>query len=419
MASSEIGKKLMRDEMNHIDELFKQGLEGANVTPPAGVFEQCINQLNAQPVDLVSGLKATSKATKGWLGLSSKVAIGIGTGVLAVTAIVVAIIDTQEERSARLNRVEVKSSDSKMGSETAGAANDPNVGGINEQSVAQLQENVGVFGEVAKDVVDQKANQEVSDMKGQSPANTENRQNMPPSLVGGILGDVNLGGGGARENGFPTVASIGKRNGGKDMGPCGNHRPQWRPVISENIAGMVSLDLEGDYGVIGVNWGDGLGGEVIENRGATERITHSYWVEKNRNFRVKLVHSMPVSKADGGLIWCKDSQWLTLQVTPSNEASVVSVPDVFTPNGDGLNETFYVEMAKPLSYDITILDAKQRTVFRSNDYKEVWTGICGNMDCEEANYRVILAYKYSGDREWKYIRKSIKLLRKSNNNIQN
>ncbi len=419
MASSEIGKKLMREEMNHIDELFKQGLEGANVTPPAGVFEQCINQLNAQPVDVVSGLKATSKASKGWLGLSSKVAIGIGTGVLAVTAIVVAIVVSQEERSALLNRVEVKSSDSKMGSETAGAANDPNVGGINEQSVMQLQENIGVFDERAKVVVDQKANQEGSAVKGQSPANTENRQNMPPSLVGGILGDVNLGGGGARENGFPTVASVGKRNGVKDMGPCSNHRPQWRPVISENIAGMVSLDLEGDYGVIGVNWGDGLGGEVIENRGATERITHSYWVEKNRNFRVKLVHSMPVSKADGGVIWCKDSQWLTLQVSPSNEASVVLVPDVFTPNGDGLNETFYVEMAKPLSYEITILDAKQRTVFRSNDYTEVWTGICGNRECDEANYRVILAYKYSGDKEWKYIRKSIKLLRKSNNNIQN
>lgn len=107
MASSEIGKKLMREEMNHIDELFKQGLEGANVTPPAGVFEQCINQLNAQPVDVVSGLKATSKASKGWLGLSSKVAIGIGTGVLAVTAIVVAIVVSQEERSALLNRVEV------------------------------------------------------------------------------------------------------------------------------------------------------------------------------------------------------------------------------------------------------------------------------------------------------------------------
>jgi gliding motility-associated-like protein len=95
------------------------------------------------------------------------------------------------------------------------------------------------------------------------------------------------------------------------------------------------------------------------------------------------------------------------------------VPDVFTPNGDGLNETFYVEMSKPLSYEITILDAKQRTVFRSNDYTEVWTGICGNRECDEANYRVILAYKYSGDKEWKYIRKSIKLLRNTINNIQN
>jgi gliding motility-associated-like protein len=190
-------------------------------------------------------------------------------------------------------------------------------------------------------------------------------------------------------------------------------------VISENLGGMVSLDLEGNFGKIGIDWGDGLGGEVIENRGSIEKVSHAYWVERNRNFRIKLVHAKSVNKTDGGVIWCKDSQWLTLQVSPSNEASVVSVPDVFTPNGDGLNETFYVEMAKPLSYEITILDAKQRTVFRSNDYTEVWTGICGNRECDEANYRVILAYKYSGDKEWKYIRKSIKLLRKPINNIQN
>jgi hypothetical protein len=419
MASSEIGEKLMREEMNHIDELFKQGLEGANVTPPPGVFEQCIAQLNAQPLDVVEGLKASSKASKGWLGLSSKVAIGIGTGVLAVTAIVVAVVNLQEDSKNQVNLVELQSENGQTDVDAMGSEDNANGGGSRDQSVNGLMENMGVVGDAEKGGGAIQESQDVPNGKGNLPIIGELREKVGLSMSGNLSGGMELAGGGLREDALTTDASVGKRNGVKDMGPCVNHRVQWRPVISENLGGMVSLDFEGNFGKIGIDWGDGLGGEVIENRGSIEKVSHAYWVERNRNFRIKLVHAKSVNKTDGGVIWCKDSQWLTLQVSPSNEASVVSVPDVFTPNGDGLNETFYVEMAKPLSYEITILDAKQRTVFRSNDYTEVWTGICGNRECDEANYRVILAYKYSGDKEWKYIRKSIKLLRKSNNNIQN
>jgi len=47
MASSEIGKELMEDSLKHIDELFRSQLGSAGVTPPAGVFEQCVQQLQS------------------------------------------------------------------------------------------------------------------------------------------------------------------------------------------------------------------------------------------------------------------------------------------------------------------------------------------------------------------------------------
>jgi hypothetical protein len=418
MASSEIGEKLMREEMNHIDELFKQGLEGANVTPPPGVFEQCIAQLNAQPLDVVEGLKASSKASKGWLGLSSKLAIGIGTGVLAVTAIVMAVVNSQEDGKNQVNHVELQSENGQTDVDAMGSEDNANGSESRDQSVNGLIENVGVVGDAEMGGEALMQSQDGPNGKDNLPTNSEFREKVGSSLTELNVG-LDMAAGALREDGLTTGMLVGRKNGLREVGPCGNHRPQWRPVISENVGGLVSLDLEGDFGKIGIDWGDGLGGEVIENRGSMEKVSHTYWVERNRNFRIKLVHSKSVNKTDGGVIWCKDSQWLTLQVSPSNEASVVAVPDAFTPNGDGLNETFYVEMAKPLSYEITILDARQRTVFRSNDYTEVWTGICGNRECDEANYRVILAYKYSGDKEWKYIRKSIKLLRKPINNIQN
>ena len=35
----------MDDSLKHIDELFRSQLGSAGVTPPAGVFEQCVQQL--------------------------------------------------------------------------------------------------------------------------------------------------------------------------------------------------------------------------------------------------------------------------------------------------------------------------------------------------------------------------------------
>jgi gliding motility-associated-like protein len=108
---------------------------------------------------------------------------------------------------------------------------------------------------------------------------------------------------------------------------------------------------------------------------------------------------------------CADSQRLSMLVLPANEVTAVFVPDVFTPNGDGTNDVFFVEMSKPLQFDMTILDANNRTVFRSNDYQATWSGTYMNTECKEDVYRVILSYKYSGDKDWKYIRKQIKLIR--------
>ena len=37
----------MDDSLKHIDELFRSHLGSAGVTPPPGVFEQCVEQLDA------------------------------------------------------------------------------------------------------------------------------------------------------------------------------------------------------------------------------------------------------------------------------------------------------------------------------------------------------------------------------------
>ena len=36
----------MEDSLKHIDELFRSQLGSTGVTPPLGVFEQCMNQLH-------------------------------------------------------------------------------------------------------------------------------------------------------------------------------------------------------------------------------------------------------------------------------------------------------------------------------------------------------------------------------------
>ncbi|MEI8101818.1 MAG: hypothetical protein WCH09_09720, partial [Bacteroidota bacterium] len=105
MASSEIGKELMEDSLKHIDELFRSQLGSADVTPPAGVFEQCVQQLQSLGTDgqglnqgasqqsVQSGLgNVVGSAGKTIFGFSAKASLAIFTSAVVAVIVVSAIV---------------------------------------------------------------------------------------------------------------------------------------------------------------------------------------------------------------------------------------------------------------------------------------------------------------------------------------
>jgi len=59
-------------------------------------------------------------------------------------------------------------------------------------------------------------------------------------------------------------------------------------------------------------------------------------------------------------------------VLPAEENIVL--PNIFTPNGDRVNDLFSIEMSEKSEFQIIVLDAKNQIVFKSNDSNFAWDG---------------------------------------------
>lgn len=136
-------------------------------------------------------------------------------------------------------------------------------------------------------------------------------------------------------------------------------------------------------------FGDGKSDKLIEQQNPF--VSHEYFVANTKVFKTKVV----LKFADGQ----KDSQYVNVSVNPIQPAGEVLVPDVFTPNGDGRNDKYLVYLPKPESFEMMIMDLNNRQIFNTLNIFEGWDGRCGKEPCASGEYRVILKTKYSGEPE--------------------
>lgn len=62
------------------------------------------------------------------------------------------------------------------------------------------------------------------------------------------------------------------------------------------------------------------------------------------------------------------------------------IPNVFTPNGDGINDTYFVTSKGIKEYSITIVNRWGELVFSSTDVNEKWDGTSGGKLCTDGVY---------------------------------
>jgi gliding motility-associated-like protein len=95
--------------------------------------------------------------------------------------------------------------------------------------------------------------------------------------------------------------------------------------------------------------------------------------------------------------------------TPS-EAQKIYLPDVFTPNGDGNNDEFFIETEDLTDYSLVVMDQRNNVVFQTSDPSFSWKGfdLGGNPVPEGQYIYVLTARDPSGESINRYSRLLIK-----------
>ncbi|MDX2245795.1 MAG: gliding motility-associated C-terminal domain-containing protein [Bacteroidia bacterium] len=90
----------------------------------------------------------------------------------------------------------------------------------------------------------------------------------------------------------------------------------------------------------------------------------------------------------------------------------VFVPNVFTPNGDGINDDFRPRVICPLErYALVIVDRWGKKVFESQSPQDYWTGSSGNRQAAEGVYYWAIQFLRSGERATQVTRGYVVLMR--------
>lgn len=91
-----------------------------------------------------------------------------------------------------------------------------------------------------------------------------------------------------------------------------------------------------------------------------------------------------VTKADWDFFDSSTPYILTL---PENQ---LIIPNVFTPNGDGDNDLYFVTAKNITDYSIVIVNRWGETMFESNDIAEPWDGTTNGVRCNDGTYFYLL-----------------------------
>ncbi len=84
-------------------------------------------------------------------------------------------------------------------------------------------------------------------------------------------------------------------------------------------------------------------------------------------------------------------QWLDAPTDGSD--CLVYIPESISPNGDGINDIFFIETAcEYKNYKLRIYDFKQRLVFESRNAAQVWDGSDHGIPLPQGYYTWILSF---------------------------
>lgn len=96
----------------------------------------------------------------------------------------------------------------------------------------------------------------------------------------------------------------------------------------------------------------------------------------------------------GTLNGCSDTA--CIQVTLDRSCCKLYVPNVFSPNSDGVNDTFYPFATCPFAaYEFLIFNRWGALIFKSNNPQDRWDGAFNNKACSSDTYLYSISYQFA------------------------
>ena len=87
-------------------------------------------------------------------------------------------------------------------------------------------------------------------------------------------------------------------------------------------------------------------------------------------------------------------------VEEENEESII-LPNIFTPNNDGSNDFFIIEMSEKLDFQIVVIDQTNTVIFQSNDRNFRWDGtMMSGEPAPSGDYVYFLSAKTMGGKDF-------------------
>ena len=367
----------MSKEFNHIDDIFKKSFEHASMPAPKSALSSIQSQLAIQTATTTTTVVSTFKI----VAFASVAVISIGALVYL----------SFQKSNSKPPIVEPKVAAFDTLNTPANAIGSNIIGGNQPNGVAPYE----IF--VKTKVTDVST----VEKETEAPKEQENYSGKPtesvPSIFKKEVGERNS------EQNIRSIRFLKEVNAVSKASPEEKNDFKHGATASKSCKGRFDVDLEGEVAgahelaldiqgqTAQYDWGSG--DEILGSvQGNEANWKGPIYVKKSQelNFWVR-AHFM-----DG----CRDTVFFSRWFVPVGGMTEEVFPSVFTPNGDGFNDSFYVMIPTPIAFDILVMDMRGSRVYSSQNPSEKWSGYLGNRKCEKGIYKVLLRRKYFGQADF-------------------
>lgn len=102
----------------------------------------------------------------------------------------------------------------------------------------------------------------------------------------------------------------------------------------------------------------------------------------------------------GEIVKTEKYLWKNQDVIKTVRQKEIFIPNIFTPNNDGVNDLYHIDMPQTITFSLLIFDKEgNELMFSTNNQQDTWNGINdkNNVNCEDGKYLVKLIYQLETD----------------------